>query len=149
MYSHHNDSVHISVLMLNHCQLQTELGEAARTHPADTLHLPQSPFKAHCHASIHLPLKLESHPSYLTSLLLVIAAPSNLSSLQRTFMFFRSINKLLNWGHIMSLQNIWLYVMIVGNSLVIAGTALKLHLEFRCVRMIHMYNMYLLNEYYV
>ena len=76
---------------------------------------------------------------FLASLLLVIAAPSNFSSLQRTFVYFRSINKLLNWGHIMSLQYIWLYVMIAGNSLVIAGTALKMYLEFRCVRIIHTY----------
>ena len=34
----------------------------------------------------------------------------------------------------MSLQNFWLYGMVVGNSLVTVGTALKITLAFKGVR---------------
>ena len=49
-------------------------------------------------------------------------------------MFFKSRRKLLTWKHIMSLQNFWLYGMIVGNILITVGTALKIILAVKEVK---------------
>ena len=146
--------------MLNMWQLQTDLCEAGSMHPVTPCQLPPPPIPLpsantstfslsipHCLASFSIPLHLPhftltSLHCTLTSLTVPsnplhpsLMAPSNPSSLQRTFKFFKThYNKWLTRGHIISLQNFWSYCVIFGNALVILGTGLKINLAIKGVR---------------
>ena len=62
-------------------------------------------------------------------------SPYNYFLLQRIYWFFKKKHKKwLTCRHVMSLQYFWNYAVLIGNCLVIIGTALKINLAFKVRR---------------